>query len=125
MAGHFLEEFNKKYNKNIVRISTPAIDMLLKYHWPGNVRELKNCIERAVLMCDKNVIRGYHLPATLQTAESTNTRRGGSLKLAVENLEKEMLIEALKNTRGNCSKAAKELDVTLRVFNYKVKKIQY
>ncbi|HDD44512.1 MAG TPA: nif-specific transcriptional activator NifA [Candidatus Desulfofervidus auxilii] len=122
LAEHFLEEFNKKYNKQIRRISTPAIDLLVKYHWPGNVRELKNCIERAVIICDENVIRCYHLPPTLQTAESTQTQKGNSLKLAVENLEREMIIEALKVTKGNCSQAAKRLDTTLRILNYKIKK---
>jgi Nif-specific regulatory protein len=122
LAEHFLEEFNKKYNKHIARISTPAIDLLLKYHWPGNVRELRNCIERAVIICDENVIRSYHLPPSLQTAESTQTQKGTSLKLAVENLEKEMIIEALKATKGNCSQAAKRLDTTLRILTYKVKK---
>jgi len=122
LAEHFLEEFNKKYNKHIARISTPAIDLLLKYHWPGNVRELRNCIERAVIICDENVIRSYHLPPSLQTAESTQTQKGTSLKLAVENLEKEMIIEALKATKGNCSQAAKRLDTTLRILIYKVKK---
>jgi len=122
LAEHFLEEFNKKYNKNIKRISTPAIDLLVKYHWPGNVRELKNCIERAVIVCDENVIRCYHLPPTLQTAESTQTQKGNSLRIAIENLEKEMIIEALKVTNGNCSQAARRLDTTLRVLNYKIKK---
>ncbi len=45
----FVEKYTKQFKKNIKRISTPAIDLLLAYHWPGNVRELENCIERAVL----------------------------------------------------------------------------
>ena len=85
------------------------------------MRELRNCIERAVIICDENVIRSYHLPPSLQTAESTQTQKGTSLKLAVENLEKEMIIEALKATKGNCSQAAKRLDTTLRILTYKVK----
>ena len=86
------------------------------------MRELKNCIERAVIVCDENVIRCYHLPPTLQTAESTQTQKGNSLRIAIENLEKEMIIEALKVTNGNCSQAARRLDTTLRVLNYKIKK---
>ncbi len=122
LTEHFLEEFNKKYGKSITRISTPAIDLLMKYHWPGNIRELKNCIERAVIVCDENVIRSYHLPPSLQTAESTQTQKGSSLKLAVESLEREMITEALKATKGNCSQAARRLDTTLRILSYKIKK---
>src|SRR6187549_1711097 len=67
LADHFLEKFSKEHGKKIKRISTPAIDMLASYHWPGNVRELENTVERAVLVCDGNVIHGHHLPPTLQT----------------------------------------------------------
>jgi Nif-specific regulatory protein len=62
LADHFLEKYAAENNKNITRISTPAIEMLTRYHWPGNVRELENCIERAVLLCDGDVIRSEHLP---------------------------------------------------------------
>ena len=48
LAEYFLDRFNKENNKNIDRISTSAIDLLIQYHWPGNVRELQNCMERAV-----------------------------------------------------------------------------
>ena len=55
LADHFLEKYAIEHHKNIKRISTPAIDMLMAYHWPGNVRELQNIVERAVLVCDSNV----------------------------------------------------------------------
>jgi Nif-specific regulatory protein len=73
LANHFAEKYGKQNNKKIVRISTPAIDMLTRYHWPGNVRELENCIERAVLLSTDGVLHGHHLPPTLQTAEASNT----------------------------------------------------
>ncbi len=68
LADHFSEKYATEHHKPIKRISTPAIDMLASYHWPGNVRELENAIERAVLVCEGQVIHGYHLPPTLQTA---------------------------------------------------------
>ncbi|RPH97254.1 MAG: GAF domain-containing protein, partial [Calditrichaeota bacterium] len=73
LADHFMLKYGRKHGKPIKRISTPAIDMLRQYHWPGNVRELENCIERAVLVCNDQVIHSYHLPPTLQTAESSGT----------------------------------------------------
>ena len=57
LADHFIEKYSRAAGKNIRRISTPAIDMLMAYHWPGNVRELENCIERAVVMSNDDVIQ--------------------------------------------------------------------
>jgi Nif-specific regulatory protein len=122
LADHFLEKYAKENYKNIRRFSTPAIDMLMDYHWPGNVRELENCIERAVLLCEERVIHSYHLPPTLQTGTESDTLPVLSLEDAVVNLEKEMIIDSLKNTRGNISSAAKILKTTVRKFTYKAKK---
>ena len=122
LADYFLEKYAKENGKDIKRISTPAIDALTRYHWPGNVRELENCIERAVLLCDDQVIHSYHLPLTLQTAEDTGTQQNLSLEDSVARFEKELLIDALKSSRGNMRQAANALETTERIFGYKVKK---
>ncbi|MBS1811727.1 MAG: sigma 54-interacting transcriptional regulator [Acidobacteria bacterium] len=122
LADHFIEKYAKEHNKPVRRISTPAIDMLMSYHWPGNVRELENCIERAVVVCNDAVIHSHHLPPSLQTAEVSDTMPQQSLTAAVETLERAMITDALKITRGNQARAATLLQVTERVINYKVKK---
>ncbi len=122
LSDYFLKKYAKENNKNIKRFSTPAIDMLMDYHWPGNVRELENCIERAVLLCDDQVIHSYHLPLTLQTAEDTGTQQAQSFEEAVERFERELLIDALKSSRGNMRQAAMALKTTERIFGYKVNK---
>jgi len=122
LAEFFLEKYARENNKSIVRFSTPAIDMLMGYHWPGNVRELENCIERAVLLCEDQVIHSFHLPPTLQTGQASDTVASLSLESAVERLEKEMIIDALKHTRGNISQAAKTLYTTVRKLSYKAGK---
>lgn len=122
LAEHFLEKYELEHNKRIRRISTPAIDMLTAYHFPGNVRELENAIERAVLVCDSNVIHGHHLPPTLQTAEVTGTITRASLASAVEAFEHGLISDTLKTTRGNVAKASKLLDSTERILGYKIKK---
>ena len=124
LADYFLEKYAKENNKDIRRFSTPAIDMLMEYHWPGNVRELENCIERAVLLCEEGVIHSYHLPPTLQTGTESDTLPAVSIEGAVGNLEREMIIDALKNTRGNITLAAKILRTTVRKFSYKAEKYQ-
>ncbi len=122
LADFFLEKYSKENSKKIKRFSTPAIDMLMSYHWPGNVRELENCIERSVLLCEEGVIHSYHLPPTLQTGQESDTLPSLSLGEAIANLEREMIIDALKNNRGNISLAAQMLNTTVRKFSYKAGK---
>ncbi len=122
LTDYFIEKYNRINFKGVRRISTRTIDMLMRYHWPGNVRELENCIERAVILSEDNVIHGYHLPPTLQTAESSGTPAAGSLQQRLDAIEHEMIIEALKRTKGNMSKAASQLGLTERVMGLRVKK---
>jgi len=121
LADHFLERYAKAHHKSIRRISTTAIDMLMSYHWPGNVRELENAIERAVLVCDEEVVHGHHLPPTLQTAEASGTLQRMPLEEAVNTYEKNIILDVLKTTRGNRAKAATLLGSTERIIRYKVK----
>jgi Nif-specific regulatory protein len=124
LVDHFVEKFNQKHKKDVRRISTPAIDMLVQYHWPGNVRELENCIERAVLLCTDRVIHGHHLPPTLQTGKESGTVPALPFAGAMQNYEKELIIDALKNAGGNMAEAARLLKTTERVIAYRVKKLQ-
>jgi Nif-specific regulatory protein len=123
LADHFLEKASLAHAKHIKRISTPAIDMLMAYHWPGNVRELENAIERAVVVCDGQVVHAHHLPPTLQTAASSSTAMSLSLKDAIAAYEKDLIQDALKTTRGNRAKAARLLNTTGRIMNYKVRQL--
>ena len=121
LADHFLEKYAREHGKRIKRISTPAIDMLASYHWPGNVRELENIIERAVLVCETDVIHGHHLPPTLQTAEGSGTVTQLSLEATVGAFERDIIMDTLKTTRGNRKRAAKLLNTTERIIGYKVR----
>jgi Nif-specific regulatory protein len=115
LANFFVEKYSKANSKNVRRISTPAIDMLASYHWPGNVRELENVIERAVVLSNDDVVHGHHLPPTLQTAEASGTVIKETLESTLEKVEREMIVEALKNARGNKAKAAEALGITERI----------
>ena len=127
LADYFLEKYNEIYGKKVKRISTPAINMMMSYHWPGNVRELENCIERALLTSNDDVIHGFNLPPSLQTASETHTEfypsQEASLEMMLKSFEREVLVDALKNSRGNCSAAARSLMTTSRIFNYKISKL--
>jgi Nif-specific regulatory protein len=114
LADHFAEKHGRRSGKPILRISSPAIDLLVTYHWPGNVRELENCIERAVILSTDSVIHAYHLPPSLQSADSTGTGPASTLDASLARLERELLVEALKICRGNAAAAARRLGVTER-----------
>jgi Nif-specific regulatory protein len=122
LADHFLEKYATAAGKNVRRISTPAIDMLVSYHWPGNVRELENCMERAVLLSTGGVIHAHDLPPTLQTAEISGTAPRTSLDSAVGAYEKDLIVDGLKSARGNQAQAARLLQTTARIIGYKVQK---
>ena len=122
LADHFVQKYSVAQGKDVRRISNSAIDMLMAYHWPGNVRELENCMERAILVCDGGVIHAHHLPPTLQTAEASGTFLTTPLDKAVGAFERDLLQDALKSARGNRAKAARLLQTTERILNYKVKK---
>lgn len=127
LADHFLAVYNEKYAKSIKRISTPAINMMMSYHWPGNVRELENCIEHACITTTDEVIHGYNLPPSLQTAKETHTQLNFgpdvSLETAVNSFERELIVERLKDTRGNCAAAARALQTTQRKLLYRIKRL--
>lgn len=128
LADNFLEKYNRMYDRTIKRISTPAINMMMAYHWPGNVRELENCIERAVLTANDDVIHGYNLPPSLQTGQATNTativpEKNADMDTLVSSFERELIVDALKLKRGNVAAAARQLGITQRIIHYKIKKL--
>jgi Nif-specific regulatory protein len=121
LADYFLEKYSKETGRHVRRLSSAAIDMLMSYHWPGNVRELENCLERAVLVAEGDVIYPHHLPPTLQTAEATGTPVHGDLESLVSSYERDLITDALKSSRGNMASAARALGTTQRIIGYKVK----
>ncbi len=122
LANHFIEKFNTRYGKEIKRITSTALDILMVYKWPGNIRELENCIERACILSTDNVLRAHNLPPTLQTADSSETVTSGRLDTIVGNFEKQIITEVLTSTKGNMAKAAETLGVTERIMGLRVKK---
>ncbi len=119
LADHFLEIYRAKFGKPIERISSDAIDLLTSYHWPGNVRELENCIERAVIMSTDGVIRNYHLPPSLQSVTRENPHPR-TLEEMTDLFVKEIIIDHLKLTKGNITRAAQMLGTTKRILAYRI-----
>jgi len=123
LVDYFIQRFASETGKEVNRIDTPAIDMLTAYHWPGNVRELENVIERAVLLADGDVIHGHHLPPSLQMNRYAPRREEhGDFTVRVRSFEEELITEALKDTNGNQTAAARKLGISKRIIQYKVAK---
>ncbi|ERP31112.1 NifA subfamily transcriptional regulator [Chitinivibrio alkaliphilus ACht1] len=124
LADYFIETYARRHEKKITRLSTPAIEMLSAYHWPGNVRELENVIERAVIVSFSSVIDAHDLPPSLQMKEKLSAEAPGQPGLAekIAVYEKELIIDALKDARGNQAEAARLLHTTKRVIQYKITK---
>ena len=117
LARFFLDRYAVDYKKRATGFSPEAIDKMRRYSWPGNVRELQNAVERAVLLCEEEIIDAFHLTMEGQLGEGDITH-GDTLNL--EQLERACIIRALQVTRGVQKEAANLLGISPRVLNYKI-----
>ena len=119
LAEHFLQSFNTKYHKGVLRFDAPAASMLLSYHWPGNVRELQHVVERAVIMSDGHEISAADLQLSPQ-------KFGGApaiqMDMGLEEMEKMMVQKAIDKHKGNISRAAAELGLTRAALYRRIEK---
>ncbi len=118
LLEHFVKFYSTQLNKKIIRIQKPVYAMLNEYHFPGNVRELKNIVERAIIVADSSTLRCSHF--TIPDIDRNNDGIN-QLKTLAET-EKKHIMQALKSTGFNQSKAAELLGVERRVISRKMKK---
>ena len=130
LVRHFIEKFNKKLDRAMIGISAGALNMILNYRWPGNIRELENVIERCILFADGEQIEEEDIPE--QVAERSTTAPAvvaidedasmkDIVKLATAELEKDLIVKALKETGGNVTRAAKRLKISRKSLQNKMK----
>jgi DNA-binding NtrC family response regulator len=123
LAKFFIDRFNREFNKGIRGLSPGALQVLELYSWPGNVRELKNAIERAVLLCDQTRLEAGDFEfTTAQRAPDKIRLPPGGIKL--DELERELLTQALERTAGNQSRAARLLGITRDQIRYRIAKFE-
>jgi len=124
LADHFVLKYSRELKKTVKRIANAVIEAFLSHSWPGNVRELENCIERAVLLAKGQSIEMMHLPPSLQIGRRDDPDRDpGKLGAVIGAQERSMIIDALKEARGNQSQAARLLGTTKRIVQYKIRKL--
>ncbi len=124
LTRHFIDKFNKIFQKEIKGIAPEALSVLLKARWPGNVRELENAIERAVILAEDLIITKENLPSGIRESDPENTDEifeGYSLKTARMILEKKMIVKALNATHGNRTQAGRLLEISHPSLLHKIK----
>jgi two-component system NtrC family response regulator len=124
LIDYFLKKYSKVNQKSISDISKEARSLLLRHSYPGNVRELENLIERAVVLCRGEVITTQDLPFHLQEGKSEIDfqKKEKSLPESLEEIEKDLIIKALRQHQGIQTRAAESLGISERVLRYKIKK---
>jgi len=124
LIDHFLKRFAEENGKEIAGLSSEAQDVLLKYDYPGNVRELENIIERAVVIAREAVISVEDLPFRESMEETTEGRKTeeGLLRGSIEELERNLIVEAMEKAGDHQSRAAELLGISERMLRYKLKK---
>jgi transcriptional regulator with PAS, ATPase and Fis domain len=134
LTDHFVQKYAQKNKRDIMGLSDSARQLLIDHEWPGNVRELENAIENAIIMCETNTVQPEDLPGYLRVRDNSRSVRIGkkveetkhlSFKERLEFYEKEIIRQALIETNGNKTQAAKKLGFTLRTLRNKVNKYNF
>jgi DNA-binding NtrC family response regulator len=126
LAGAFLQEFAKENNKPVKGFTPEAMDLLLAYHWPGNVRELRTAIEHGVVLSRGEKIAARDLPPSIRNAGAAASPAADNEGLlaredmTIQQAEKELIIRALKETKGNRTLAAKKIGMSRRNLHRKL-----
>jgi len=130
LAEHFINHFNREFGKNVKSISKMAEKFLTEYAWPGNIRELKNVIERAIILENEETLLLEHLPQEIVAKTGGAGAGPVSFRLPpegidIEDVERELIRQALEISEGNQSKAAKKLNLGIDAFRYRMKKFGF
>jgi two-component system response regulator AtoC len=125
LIDHFLQKNNVRLGTNHKGVDSEARRLLSEYAWPGNVRELENTIERAMVLCEGEMITAQDLPQRIRDAQDpvqTQLSSGDlSIKKASRVVEEVLIRKALQRTKGNRTRAAEILEISHRALLYKIK----
>jgi len=130
LTWHFIGHFNREFGKGVKEISKMAEKFLMEYSWPGNIRELKNVIERAIILESEDTLLLEHLPQEMiaktgAAASGPVTFRIPPEGIDIEDVERELIRQALELSEGNQSKAARKLNLGIDAFRYRMKKFKF
>jgi two-component system response regulator AtoC len=123
LAKSFLAEFARENGKPVTDFTLEALELLMNHRWPGNVRELRTAIESAVVLCRGERIAARDLPRTVRAELAPGSDPGRLLvknDLTVKEAEKQLIVRALKETKGNRTLAAQKIGMPRRTFHRKL-----
>jgi len=122
LVGRFLQRANKSNGRAVKGIEDDALRTLMAYRWPGNIRELRNWIDRAVVVTRSEKITTADLPAHIEGKPEVKRNLPENLEKYIEALEKEFILEALRQTGGDTAEAARRVGMDLRTLQRRMKK---
>jgi DNA-binding NtrC family response regulator len=117
-AAFFLETYTQKYHKPALQLSEKAIALLCEYNWPGNIRELQHAIEKAVILCETNIVKPSDFMFRQYETRLTNASNGDT----IEDMEKKLISDAILRHQANMSAVASQLGITRQTLYNKIKK---
>ncbi len=123
LIENFIRRFAAQNDRKITGISQRALNLLIRYDFPGNIRELENVIERAVVLCRSSLVKEDDLPPFISGSEQEEPV-GSSLDAQVQGLERKLILEALRKTDGNQSRAAAILEITERRLRSRMERLK-
>lgn len=123
LVEHFLHKFNVELKKSIKGVSPEVLQAFLAYEWKGNVRELENALERAMILCDDDLIRLEHLPQSFAATALEQTATQGGLKNSVMEFEKMQILNTIKMVDGDKKAAAKLLGLSVSSLYRKISEL--
>ncbi|MGB8492119.1 MAG: sigma-54 dependent transcriptional regulator [Bacteroidales bacterium] len=118
LAEHFLKEYSNKYEKFNLKFSSKTLDKLMKYNWPGNVRELRHTVEKAVILCDSDIL----MPDDFIISHLAQQPSPQQKPQTFAEIEKQAIQIALSSNNGNVLKASKELEIARQTLYNKIQK---
>ena len=122
LAEYFAHRFSEEFRKPIKGFDKPAIKLLTEYTWPGNVREFRNAIERAVLLCDREMLCVESFGALKKPVELDADLALPPAGVKLDDLERSLVVQALERTNGNQTQAAKLLGLNRDQIRYRIEK---
>jgi len=121
LAAYFIERFNHEFRKRVKGLSPAAVEVLDQYQWPGNVRELRNAIERAMLLVDRDRLEPEDFTTLTRTVSPTHFRLPPE-GVNLEEVERQLLTQALDRANGNQTQAAQLLGINRDQVRYRIEK---
>ena len=122
LVRYYMDQFNREFRKNVQTVAPDALAALQAYPWPGNIREVRNAVERAMLLSESNTLQASHFPMLRPRATGGHDLELPAGGVNLEELERDLVVQALARTNGNQTRAAALLGLNRDQIRYRIEK---